>query len=122
MRSDMTAPDFKIRDKVERQKLHNVMKEAYTEVLLNFGDRLMNKNIILLIIEHFKGDVTDDVVCFIPRKFTTEKRRKARVEGANVCIEAYLNIIPRSLAKHRGGESLVPTNCIHTKNARSCLA
>jgi hypothetical protein len=109
------------------------MKEAYTEVLLNFGDRLMNKNIILLIIEHFapnsskdfvdpKGDVTDDVVCFIPRKFTTEKRRKARVEGANVCIEAYLNIIPRSLAKHRGGESLVPTNCIHTKNARSCLA
>jgi hypothetical protein len=48
----MTAPDFKDRDKVERQKLHDVMKEAYPKVLLNFGDGLMDE-IILLIIKHF---------------------------------------------------------------------
>jgi hypothetical protein len=99
MRSDMTAPDFKDRDKVERQKLHDVMKEAYPKVLLNFGDGLMDE-IILLIIKHFapnssKGyvDPKKDIACFIPRKFTNGKAKKGK--GGNVW----------SLTKHGGGES-----------------
>jgi hypothetical protein len=107
MRSDMTAPDFKIEEKAEHQKLHYVMKEAYLEVLLNFGDGLMDQ-IILLIIKHFAPnsskhyvDPKDDIACFIPRKFTTSKAKEGK--GGNVCVEAYLNLIARSLTKHGGG-------------------
>jgi hypothetical protein len=108
MRNDMSAAVFKIREKAERQKLHDVMKEAYPEVLLNFGDGLMDE-FILLIIKRFAPnsckddtDPDDDVPCKIPRKKTTGKA--AESEGGNVCIEAYLERIARSLTKHGGRE------------------
>jgi hypothetical protein len=108
MRRDRTETDFKTQEKVERQKLHDVMKKAYPKVLLNFGDSLMDE-IILLIIKHFAPNSCKDFVdpnshvsFFIPRKFTTGKAEKGN--GGNVCIEAYLNLIARSLTKHGGGE------------------
>jgi hypothetical protein len=104
----LTASQYKEVERQARLELKNSMSMVFPEELLNFGDGLMDE-ILLLIIKHFAPnsskdyvDPKGDIACKIPRKFSTGKAKKG--DGGNVCIEAYLDLIARSLTKHGGGE------------------
>jgi hypothetical protein len=104
----LTAKQYREAERQARLQLKNTMSTVFPEELLNFGDGLMDK-IRLLLIKHFAPnsskdyvDPKGDIACKIPRKFSTGKAKKGN--GGNVCIEAYLDLITRSLTKHGGGE------------------
>jgi hypothetical protein len=104
----LTAKQYREAERQARLQLKNTMSTVFPEELLNFGDGLMDE-IRLLLIKHFAPnsskdyvDPKGDIACKIPRKFSTGKAKKG--DGGNVCIEAYLDLIARSLTKHGGGE------------------